>query len=57
MKNALKNWLHLHLGILAIIQKNNKDLELMIWYIQSLSSPYFVDQTDRTLTQLKILDA
>jgi hypothetical protein len=33
--------------------KDNKDPELMIWYIASLKFPDFVAQTDRTLSQLK----
>lgn len=33
--------------------KDNKDPELMIWYVSSLKYPDFIAQTERTLSQLK----
>ena len=34
-------------------EKEEKDAELMLWYITSLKYPDFISQTDRTLSQLK----
>jgi len=33
--------------------KEEKDPELMLWYVTSLAHPNFITQTDRTLSQLK----
>ena len=34
-------------------EKEETDAELMLWYIISLAHPNFINQTDRTLSQLK----